>query len=435
MHLECKVLIQNGICSLNKSARPAKGVVGLACKKGSGGRTADGSRFLLIRTKCKNQPECIELQRFRSMITIMANQGKATIQFADPDLNVFISEANPEKLRKFLSLIGSAAKTDKGELLSIELQSIENFDASTSKVISKTNLQVHSRSEYPGKNGFPSGLVELIVQGINLRSVDLRWFNLKLLRHLDLSHNGLGITNRTTAHWQKFYSIERLSNLEILNLGHNGFEGFPDMFYDALPTSLKVLNLNSNRIRKLSERISRLKSLSSLIIHSNHMELLPEDLFIMSKLRFIDASNNNLRHLHGIIFCHRRFNKYDTLDFSENNFQRFVPNIHQERTPSTLCQIAAASVLNNRKLSPDGSTLSKNIEEFLPRFVTSTIRQDLTRCTHCYRLFPIDLESESIRAVYLSLYTIQIIGPTIVNVASAMCYKCRPICRSRGVIF
>lgn len=128
--------------------------------------------------------------------------------------------------------IRSATSKDAPDDFLNEINSKENFELDINAPVSapsKTKLKVSTRSDYP--NNFPQTLISLQMTGIRLKDIDLRWFRLKALRHLDLSENRLG-TIRTPAQWQKFYMIESLENLEELILHRNAFSGFPVGFIE-----------------------------------------------------------------------------------------------------------------------------------------------------------------------------------------------------------
>lgn len=93
-----------------------------------------------------------------------------------------------------------------------------------------------------------------------------------------------------------------LTNLSVLNLRGNLLTSFSDKVFGFEPSSLKELNLRSNRLAELWP-LSSLASLTDLILSANQLSNLPEQLFRnVSALENLDLSENQLPSLPEGIF-------------------------------------------------------------------------------------------------------------------------------------
>lgn len=108
------------------------------------------------------------------------------------------------------------------------MHSLTKFEQISKQVANAPKtLHISYRKDYPSpSSSFPSTLTTLNVNNVGLTSIDVRWFYLKALRRLDISRNSVGHIRKSTT-WQKFCTIGRLENLEVLILSGNRFNGFP----------------------------------------------------------------------------------------------------------------------------------------------------------------------------------------------------------------
>uniref|UniRef100_A0A1I8BA15 PIF1/LRR1 pleckstrin homology domain-containing protein n=1 Tax=Meloidogyne hapla TaxID=6305 RepID=A0A1I8BA15_MELHA len=155
-------------------------------------------------------------------------QGKATIQFKEDNLMLYISMVKYEKLRSFLSQIENIGEIENSPK---NLPTSPSKQQSSSSAIIldenrfRTKMTITKLKDYP-KNGFPKNLQQLYIDGIKLQNVDIRWF---------------------------------------------------DFFIDAIPSSLTVLSLAWCSLVYFSNRITRLRNLQSLNLNKNLLKELPED--------------------------------------------------------------------------------------------------------------------------------------------------------------
>ncbi|KAG8014013.1 Carboxypeptidase N subunit 2 [Nibea albiflora] len=93
-----------------------------------------------------------------------------------------------------------------------------------------------------------------------------------------------------------------LTKLKVLNLRGNRLTTFSDKVFGFKGSNLKELNLKGNRLTELSS-LSSLTSLTNLVVSSNQLSNLPEDIFRnVTVLEYLDLSENQLISLPEMIF-------------------------------------------------------------------------------------------------------------------------------------
>ncbi|XP_041804884.1 carboxypeptidase N subunit 2 [Chelmon rostratus] len=120
-----------------------------------------------------------------------------------------------------------------------------------------------------------------------------------------------------------------LTELKVLNLRGNLLTSFNDNVFGFTASNLKELNLKGNRLTKLSSLIS-LTSLSDLILSSNQLSSLPEDIFRnVTVLENLDLSENQLTSLPEMIF--RNLFSIKAIHLNKNNLSRVDANLFEDQ--------------------------------------------------------------------------------------------------------
>uniref|UniRef100_A0A183C0Z2 Leucine rich repeat protein n=1 Tax=Globodera pallida TaxID=36090 RepID=A0A183C0Z2_GLOPA len=471
--LKCVFRVENDGRTMG---RPANGFVAFGCERKGLAEDEVKIFYLLLTTRLnKGHPRKIKLDHFDCLLDKMKRQGMATIQFVEPKLNVYISQADPKKLCQFLLHLKGLLRP--GSVVpapsATAAQSVPVPSSSSSMVPSVSNVQrqctaelasskptrlcIQSRQQYQSliKQG-SSNLRRLDINGIGFRSVDMRWFGMRQLQQLSLAGNKLGADEWCTErNWRQFTAISMLEQLNTLDLSQNEFKHLPEMFIDALPLSIVNLNLGFNRLVQLPNRISRLQRLTVLCLDGNPFEELPEDLSLIDALRELSLVElKQLQFLPSSLccakYCPPRFN---VLDLSGNENAPFITGDRRSRAkeaeeemkshsskpelatvsavmPPTLCELAAAAVLNNRKLVHAGSLLLRSdVADCLPPLVYRQMRQWPRRCAHCCRLFAVlassgaTREEQFCRADLRRCATV-LYGPSSAFFRSQLCGRC-----------
>ena len=181
-------------------------------------------------------------------------------------------QATPLELDKALRLITLAARGEAVDLQDIGL-------SSEMPVLKKKDLKLTEHItdvwDYPKSEGFSASLRELSINTHRMKTVDIRWFALKHLTFLDLSNNVLG--KMDDFEWKKFNRISKLTSLTTLILDNNRLMELPDDFVCSLPKSLESLSLNRNDFHYLPDALCDLPQLMDLSAEYNPLKELPED--------------------------------------------------------------------------------------------------------------------------------------------------------------
>ncbi|CAB4070107.1 unnamed protein product [Lepeophtheirus salmonis] len=109
------------------------------------------------------------------------------------------------------------------------------------------------------------------------------------LEHFDISHNFLHMLPP---------SFSKLEHLKTLDLSYNGLQTFPVEILNGLDSleSLIELNVNDNKLNKLSPSLGKCTSLVTLRLERNYLTELqiPEELLESSKVAHIQLEGNPL---------------------------------------------------------------------------------------------------------------------------------------------
>ncbi|XP_070701797.1 carboxypeptidase N subunit 2 [Pempheris klunzingeri] len=120
-----------------------------------------------------------------------------------------------------------------------------------------------------------------------------------------------------------------LTELKVLNLRGNLLTTFSDKLFGFKASNLKELNLKGNRLTELSP-LSRLTSLTDLILSSNQLSELPGDVFRnLTALENLDLSENQLTSLPELIFMDLYGIK--SIHLNKNNLSKVDANLFEDQ--------------------------------------------------------------------------------------------------------
>ncbi|KAH6812487.1 hypothetical protein C2S51_026249 [Perilla frutescens var. frutescens] len=185
----------------------------------------------------------------------------------------------------YLAIMGlqSLAITDV-----LEVQALQDLYRSLNRPVQLDHWQAEAgdpcEEPWTGVQCFGSSIFNLKLNGLGLTgSLGYELFNLKSLKHLDLSSNGIegsipyslppNVTTLNLAD-NKFsqsipYSIEKMKYLRHLNLSHNSLSGALGNLFDGLE-NLKTMDLSSNSFTgDLPTSFRSLKNLTGLFLQGN----------------------------------------------------------------------------------------------------------------------------------------------------------------------
>ncbi|XP_026229488.1 LRR and PCC domain-containing protein [Anabas testudineus] len=190
----------------------------------------------------------------------------------------------------------------------------------------------------------------------NLRVLDLSqnkiedvkretFYGLANLEILKLNNNAIGNLTHVVFHnisqllelhleWNKITQLDHevfsaLTKLKVLNLRGNLLTTFSDKVFGFEASNLKELNLKDNRLTELSS-LGRLTSLSDLILSSNRLSNLPEDIFRnITLLENLDLSENHFTSLPETIFS--KLFRITSLHLNKNNISKVDAKLFEDQ--------------------------------------------------------------------------------------------------------
>lgn len=176
---------------------------------------------------------------------------------------------------------------------------------------SLTSLE-HLRDDYA--HYLTPSLTSLNVSHNSLTSLPPSLFGLiPNLELLDLSGNLLSETLPVT--------LPSLKHLRDLYLGMNRFDIIPEpVFY--LSTSLALLELPSNELTSIPEKISLLVNLKRLDVSSNQLKAIPDEIGCLTNLTQLKARANKIEHLSPQI---GKLTNLNHLDLRQNELESIDP--------------------------------------------------------------------------------------------------------------
>nr|XP_006985901.1 volume-regulated anion channel subunit LRRC8B [Peromyscus maniculatus bairdii]XP_015859885.1 volume-regulated anion channel subunit LRRC8B [Peromyscus maniculatus bairdii] len=179
-----------------------------------------------------------------------------------------------------------------------------------------------------------NNLQELDLKENNLKTVEeiISFQHLPRLSCLKLWHNNIAYIPA---------QIGALSNLEQLFLGHNNIESLPLQLF--LCTKLHYLDLSYNHLTFLPEEIQYLTNLQSFDVTNNNIEMLPDGLFQCKKLQCLLLGKNSLTDLSPLV---GELSNLTYLELAGNYLETLPPELEGCQSLKRSCLIVEDSLLN-----------------------------------------------------------------------------------------
>ncbi|XP_026827400.1 leucine-rich repeat-containing protein 40 isoform X2 [Ooceraea biroi] len=149
-----------------------------------------------------------------------------------------------------------------------------------------------------------------------------RWWEQEPLKILDLSSNSITEIDQR---------ISLLEDLNTLDLRNNLLENLPAEIGSLC--KLKIINLSDNKLKSLPPQFYMLVELCELYLKVNHISVLEEDFANLVMLTYVDLSYNNL---HDVPFGMGFLVRLVTLNLSHNMIKELPPDITSMRSLRTL---------------------------------------------------------------------------------------------------
>jgi len=278
--------------------RPVRTLIALGIKPSVSLKTSLDPRVVLMMCTASNRSgiKFNLSSNIRRIDDRFLNRGKCTIELINPVKTIFISEADPLLLKLLLRTLRkvlSAKTNDELDKMSLTHYSLK--PASPAQVYNlKEKMTISDKKSYPMKENFPSkssefmrcfptNLMELSVNEINLKKIDCRMLKLNRLVKLDLSSNNIAV-------WPE--SFKDLVNLKELNLANNKLAEVPMSFFKSVSKKLCLLDLSNNLVRVVPRLISKLVNLVTLKLKNNQLRKLPVSIRSLKNLKYLDLIGN-----------------------------------------------------------------------------------------------------------------------------------------------
>ena len=169
-------------------------------------------------------------------------------------------------------------------------------------------MKIMSKDRYPISTSFAASLEALTINFCSLKKFDSRILRLIYLKILDLSKNNLSTLCE---------NLDDLKCLKCVYLQENQFKSIPAcMIKGETASRIQLLDVSSNRIEGLPNRLISMKNLVTLKLNNNSIKYLPNNVGHIQNLQFLHVSNNKLKFLPwSFVKLH-----LSSLDISENAF-------------------------------------------------------------------------------------------------------------------
>ncbi|XP_036359576.1 leucine-rich repeat protein 1-like isoform X1 [Octopus sinensis] len=351
MRLQCDMEISNRALpshNLKSSGRCSRGYLSIGQNPGSTNKQRT-VYIMLCTAKDKTGTKYVVKDNVEKVFCNFISEGKTTIRFKEPQVDLHISKADSIQLKSFLTVLKASLKGECPQ----QKSNLSTLSAITPKQIenSKKKLTILKRQDYPILKGFPFSLVSLKIIGCHIKKLDSRIPSLKYLQHLDLADNVL----------QELPEAFSRILLTDLILKGNQFSNFPQILLEPpLCDNLTVLDLSSNQLQRLPSHIDNLRKLQILKVSRNQLKQLPINIGNLSSLKNLDISNNQLPLLPAnfIKLC------LHELDLSHNSFSTTPHRILRQclELPS-LQSICVKFIINNK--IPYCETMYRDLHELI----------------------------------------------------------------------
>ena len=120
------------------------------------------------------------------------------------------------------------------------------------------------------------------------------------------------------------FLYNQLTSLQIANNRIQEIEGH---IFRALP-NLKTLNAQKNRLKVIDGAISFCSELTSVLLDSNQLTVLPIEMHLLKKLKILKVSDNHITHL---MFGARDLVSLEVLHLQENQLKTLPSEMHRLR--------------------------------------------------------------------------------------------------------
>ncbi|BES93048.1 Hypothetical protein NTJ_05857 [Nesidiocoris tenuis] len=348
MRFSCQVKVVNRACSGQHQPRSKRSTISI----GGYGKTDSGSSlYILHQTPQDPAGVRYKISGDTKIADSFAKKGTVTVRLSNPPLDLLIA-GSPSDAVKLAEIIKNCTTNPGVPAKKLKLTNLESVPKKCDPMPQK-ELVIDSNKKHRLIKSYPSSLENLKVTSAELENIDPRILRLQHLKVLTITNNRLRSLPK---------SIYLLYNLVTLDLSGNEL-GFTTKADDwdwtrslSLCTSLKTLNLSSNKIRMLPDSICNIKTLVELNASANELVTLPNHLGLIRSLRILILEKNQLRWLPISL----TWLTYEYFDVTDNPLMDQLPPQSLETFEINLKALSASAVLSNR-IAVDEMTLPREL--------------------------------------------------------------------------
>ncbi|KAI4487352.1 hypothetical protein M0804_005501 [Polistes exclamans] len=278
--------------------------------------------------------------------------GKATIRIKNPPHDLLI-QSDPISLKGFIHLV----KLTLSKKVNLSTITISNLNTKKIPNAQKKKLVIKNNVEYPTLKGFPRYTEELIIEGLNRKSFDLQILRLNNLKVLNLSNNQIKSLPK---------DLGSMPHLQELILSGNRFGIDANTKWDWLDQdnirkNLCLLDLTSNSLIEIPDKIGKLHGLVNLKLGINLLTVLPQSMRKLTSLRYLDLSNNSLQYLpEGI-----RKLQLSEINIAGNQFTVVSKSHFKNNLLVPSLVESAAKIILSTSMSYDASMIPRTLVKYL----------------------------------------------------------------------
>jgi Leucine-rich repeat (LRR) protein len=145
----------------------------------------------------------------------------------------------------------------------------------------------------------------------NIKYDDINWWEMVEIKKLDASNNKL--TSESFQKESQVYNFNLMPSLNYVKFSFNLFTSLPDTIFSLV--NLKYLDFSNNKIYFLNSYIKNLKCLVEINLSNNALTSIPEEIGFLTELEVVNFSFNKINLIPNIIGNLKKIKK---LDLSEN---------------------------------------------------------------------------------------------------------------------
>lgn len=166
------------------------------------------------------------------------------------------------------------------------------------------------------------------------------------------------------------WAIENTKKLGILNLSKMNLAQFPEVVFESMPGTCRIINISFNRITELDTRVCDYVLVQRLIANGNFLSSIPKSICNMTALKKLDLARNKLTALPDA-FAGMRFLEH--VDLSDNLLNELPPSfstleltaLNLSRNKFTVAPLEIASMEWLMDLDLSGNQLTGVPDEYM----------------------------------------------------------------------